>query len=60
MLLVFDADGGDAGDAVGKGSEMLVVGDDTWTDLGAISGKFPYAVTVDNEVYVQGKLHTFV
>ena len=50
VLLVFDID-------VGIRSEMLVVGDDSWTDLGALPGLglSPYAVTVDNEVYVQGE-----
>ena len=43
----------------GKGgarSEMLVVDVDTaWSDLGQITGEYPYAITLDNEVYLQGK-----
>lgn len=40
----------------GQPTEMFTVGKDkAWTDLGHPQGYSPYAVTLDNEIYIQGE-----
>ena len=43
------------GDWEGQPSEMFTVGEDSsWTDLGKIAGRYPTAISFNNEVYFKG------